>query len=395
MNPATKEHFSELERRVRETDQRVGAFISRDWVDAEASALVGEIANLTESIRLSEIDTSIPKAAIVQQQRVLTRASEALAEHRQKLSLSRSFSFKRRGPAPPPGSAVGTPCKVGADNAHGFTSSKKEELPSGRTPETPKNVLCISGLSGEVLFVGPGWTAGREVWLRSLESCTVYVVDRIPCARLHNIRNSAVMLLQVASAAYLERCSKCLFAVYAQQLRVHDCLDVSFFLNTASSPIIEGTSEAVFAAPICSLQIEDEDLQAPELARSDAWRQVKDFGWIKRQQSPNWRLLGGPEPRVLPLRCVRLPGDSEVPQGGEDSSESDYRAMSRTYDNHASEVTCRSWRLDGPPCEFSACGLAQHSTAAEAAAAIAARFSKQPQQQPPAPSGCRSAADEL
>lgn len=55
---------------IAETDQRVGAFISGDWDDAEASALVDEIANLTESIRLLGVDTSIPRAAIVQQQRV-------------------------------------------------------------------------------------------------------------------------------------------------------------------------------------------------------------------------------------------------------------------------------------------------------------------------------------
>lgn len=98
-----------------------------------------------------------------------------------------------------------------------------------------------------------------------------------------------------------------------------------------------------------------------------------DVVWL--QQSPNWRLLGGPESRVLPLRCIRLPGNSEVPQGGADLSENDYRAVWRAYGNWG-EVKSRGWCLDRLPSEFSAWGLTQHSTAAEAAAAIGARFSK-------------------
>ncbi|PHJ23705.1 tubulin-binding cofactor, partial [Cystoisospora suis] len=134
----------------------------------------------------------------------------------------------------------------------------------------------------------------------------------------------------------------CLFSFKTQQLRVHDSQDVAFLLQISSSPIIERSTEAVFAPHLIKLretyssssscltkekEKEDHDREGQEKDRDNGgeenkryvvqrteegeeekkkggsvnrWNDVKDFDWIKRQASPNWR--GVLSLSSLPLR---------------------------------------------------------------------------------------------
>ncbi|OEH78814.1 hypothetical protein cyc_06145 [Cyclospora cayetanensis] len=250
---------------------------------------------------------------------ILNRSSEALAKHQQQIALSRPFSFQRQAPVPPQLTATSRP------------TENDVQLEQRPPDSVTGSVLRITGLSRRVLLVGPGVARGREVWLKDL-------------------------------------------------LRVHDCRDVCFFLNTASSPIIESTTEALFAAPICRLRQKGYCLQPAELQNSGLWRDVKDFGWIKRQQSPNWRLLEGPEPRVYPLYCDAIGDFSGATHKG--ASADEMASIDARISSDLSEVTAKDWRLKGIPRLFSVEGLAQHPTAAKTAAAIVAESLLQPPEQP-------------
>ncbi|KAL8272924.1 hypothetical protein Esti_003155 [Eimeria stiedai] len=349
--------------------------MAEDAGEERLREIEAELAALSEKFRALNNSGELSDSVCNQQQRLIGRATEALALHLQRLSLPSSFSFKPRA-APPKLNTSITPVRDVNEtqtSANDLSIAAEEEGKLAASP--PSNVLNISGLTNAVLLVGPGAAQGREIWLRGLDGCTVYVVDRVPCARLHGIKNSAVMLLRVSSAAWIQSCTKCLFSVDAQQLRVHDSLDVTFFLTTASSPIIERTSGAVFAAPVCFLKREKQDAQGEQLVPSDSWRDVKDFDWIRRQasrQSPNWRLLEGPGPQARSLRCVRGNGPPEIPQNNPASADLTSSFIAQFAGGDMPVVASASWRLVGVPLDFSAAALAQYSTAAAAGDAVAA-----------------------
>ncbi|KAL8437515.1 hypothetical protein ACSSS7_000859 [Eimeria intestinalis] len=337
---------------IRETTRRAEALMAEDAGEEKLREVEAEISALSEKFRALNNSGELSDAVFNQQQRLIGRATEALAVHLQRLSRPSSFSFKRR--AAPPGSNVSSASRGEATKAQ--TSANELNLASeedGKLAASPlSNVLSISGLANAVLLVGPGAARGREIWLRGLDGCTVYVADRVPCARLHEIKNSAVMLLRVSSAAWIQSCAKCLFSVDAQQLRVHDSLDVSFFLNIGSSPIIERTSGAVFAAPVCFLKSDEQDGQG---------------------QSPNWRLLEGPAPQARFIRCVRRDETSESQQNKAPSADPISSFIAQSAEGEMPEmldVASACWRLVGVSPGLSAAALMQHSTAAAAAVAV-------------------------
>ncbi|KAL8442453.1 hypothetical protein Emed_007260 [Eimeria media] len=370
----------QAEEKLLETTRRAEALMAEDAEEETLRQIEIDLKNLSEKFRALNNSGEISEAVSAQQQRSIRRVTEALALHLQRLSRPSSFSFKRA--AAPLSSNVSLTQSADVNNnaktsGNDFNAAEGEGDKLAESP--PSNVLSISSLKNAVLLVGPGAAQGREIWLRDLDECTVFVVDRVPCARLHEIKNSAIMLLQVSSAAWVQNCTKCLFSINAQQLRVHDSLDVSFFLNTASSPIIERTSGAVFAASVSFLKGEETEGQSDQLVRSDAWRDVKDFDWIRRQQSPNWRVLAGPSPEARPLLCVQREEACEAQQKKDISVDFKDCFNALFTEGDVSVVASACWRLIGVPLGFSAVALKQHSTAAAAADAVAALSSKDTQ----------------
>ncbi|CDJ45461.1 hypothetical protein, conserved [Eimeria tenella] len=219
-----------------ETERKVATLLSGGGNASDSSELLDHICALKEEVRLLQISEEVPEALVAQQQRILSRAAESLAARRQQISLSRPFSFKR-------GARVDSEAvqKIAVrSEATEIKTDCPAENTAGRnaqdTTNTPCDVLSISNLTSRVILVAPGVAGGREVWLKNLDGCTVYIVDRVPCARLQNIRDSAVL-----------------------------------------------TTGAVFAPSIFFMLMEGINIQT--LPHSNAWRDVKDFDWIKRQAS--------------------------------------------------------------------------------------------------------------
>ncbi|XP_026190379.1 tubulin-specific chaperone C, partial [Cyclospora cayetanensis] len=333
-----------------ETEKRVNALISRNQSGAEASELTNEILALQDKICSLSGTSEVSVSLLAQQQTILNRSSEALAKHQQQIALSRPFSFQRQAPVPPQLTATSRP------------TENDVQLEQRPPDSVTGSVLRITGLSRRVLLVGPGVARGREVWLKDLEGCTVYIVDQIPCARLDNIRNSAILTTEA------------LFAAPICRLRI--CLHDSWILSQRSPEVSSRPSNTFYnITPVLGVPHSQAELQ-----NSGLWRDVKDFGWIKRQQSPNWRLLEGPEPRVYPLYCDAIGDFSGATHKG--ASADEMASIDARISSDLSEVTAKDWRLKGIPRLFSVEGLAQHPTAAKTAAAIVAESLLQPPEQP-------------
>lgn len=108
---------------------------------------------------------------------------------------------------------------------------------------------------------------------------------------LRDLSNCTIFMSPVNSSIMLHNCKKCKFYLISQQIRIHHCHDSEFYLIVASDPIIEHSSQLSFGEykvehPVVSSQIGEDILNKP-----NKFANVKDFGWLQSNQSPNWKLI--------------------------------------------------------------------------------------------------------
>eukprot|EP00913_Durusdinium_trenchii_P005584 g5204.t1 len=238
-------------------------------------------------LRLQELEASFTRQAHVlpaydvqQYRSILKGLTSDLATRREQLAPRKKFSFKRRNP-PGPG--------LSESESKGYTTSTSSDLP--KDPNAAFHGERLDDLENELIIRKPGDLQGRDVWLSHLRGCRVVFLDRIGALHVHHLKQCEVV---VSSSAMLHHCENCIFTLAVKQLRLHDSQTVALHLHTLSGPIIEHCQRVAFA-PI--------DLHCPEGARllqeaslgetaeGGAWSEVQDFNWLKRQASPNWRLV--------------------------------------------------------------------------------------------------------
>ncbi|KAF9955604.1 hypothetical protein BGZ72_003586 [Mortierella alpina] len=146
----------------------------------------------------------------------------------------------------------------------------------------------------------------KDVALTNLTDCTVNLVHDIPLGAIHikNLRGCTLVVPPVSGSILLHDCEDCIIigachqqlSAIVQQSRMHTSKNLTIYLHVTSEPIIEDCTHMQFA-PYPYLNI----LPAEQLARlfqvaqldpaKNYYDRVKDFNWLKQQQSPNWRLL--------------------------------------------------------------------------------------------------------
>ncbi|CDJ61576.1 hypothetical protein, conserved [Eimeria maxima] len=200
MELTAKEKATELEACIRETQRKVEALVNSDAGDINSTEILQRIEANQAEVHQLKVSGEIPEAILAQQERILSRAAELLASHCQRKSLSRPFSFKRSATAASAETAGTTAvCRDSHDAATGFAAgadgTAKEAKLTQTTKETdaPTNVLHISDISNRVVLVPPGVAGGREVWMKNLDGCTVYILDGVPGGRLQDLCNCAVL----------------------------------------------------------------------------------------------------------------------------------------------------------------------------------------------------------
>jgi hypothetical protein len=85
-------------------------------------------------------------------------------------------------------------------------------------------------------------------------------------------------------------------------VRVHDAGNgTSFYVRTASGPIIEHSTDVAFAPYAFVYPGSEKVMEEAGFGGTDPgrWAEVEDFGWIKQMQSPNWKIIPEDE-RVAP-----------------------------------------------------------------------------------------------
>jgi hypothetical protein len=139
-----------------------------------------------------------------------------------------------------------------------------------------------------------------DLVLERLTDCVVFILGSVRAMRCHDLENCRVYGGPVSGSTHAQRLKNCHVEVCSRQVRIHDAFDTTFHIRTTSRPIIEHSTGVSFAPYGFEWHGQDDELKKAQLFdETNAWREVDDFGWIKKQHSPNWCVV--PEvDRALP-----------------------------------------------------------------------------------------------
>ncbi|KAG9065064.1 hypothetical protein KI688_002385 [Linnemannia hyalina] len=217
--------------------------------------------------------------------------SEKLAQLRAKLVPKAKFSFKSRKTAGATPSPASTPKPAASPK------------PTVSTPTIDQSqFLKFEDRTGEHLFIGSlsvsetESRAAKDVALTNLTDCTINLVHDIPLGAIHvkNLKRCTLVFPPVSGSILLHDCEGCTLIGACHQSRMHTSTNMNIYIHVTSEPIIEDCTDMRFAPYGQILPSEELDrlFEAAQLNQGvNLYDKVKDFNWLRQQQSPNWRLL--------------------------------------------------------------------------------------------------------
>ncbi|KAG0198920.1 hypothetical protein BGX28_007705 [Mortierella sp. GBA30] len=229
--------------------------------------------------------------------------SEQLNQSRTKLIPKAKFSFKSRKTA---SSSSSSPATV-SPTPSGTMTPKPTESPKSISMTDESQFMRFENKTGEHLFIGTlevqtvsgtegRVTSAKDVALTNLTDCTINLVHDVPLGAIHikNLTRCTLVLPPVSGSILLHDCEGCTLIGACHQSRMHTSKNMDIYLHVTSEPIIEDCSDMRFAPYGQVLPAEQLD-RLFEIAQlnpaKNYFDKVKDFNWLRQQQSPNWRLL--------------------------------------------------------------------------------------------------------
>ncbi|CAM9607684.1 unnamed protein product, partial [Phaeothamnion confervicola] len=158
-----------------------------------------------------------------------------------------------------------------------------------------------------------------DVTATGLTRCSLVLLGVMDALRLQGLTDCRVFCGPVRGPVYVDGCHCCCIAAASRQLRIHETASTDFYVRTLSGPIIEDCSKLRFAPYRLDYAGLATDLDAAGLAATaagtgsaavaaaaapaptapgtaalplmDAWKDIKDFRWLRTQQSPHWSIM--------------------------------------------------------------------------------------------------------
>ncbi|KAG0371522.1 hypothetical protein BGX24_001550 [Mortierella sp. AD032] len=144
----------------------------------------------------------------------------------------------------------------------------------------------------------------KDVALTNLTDCTINLVHTLPLGAIHikNLKRCVLVIPPVSGSILLHDCEGCTLVGACHQSRMHTSTNMDIYLHVTSEPIIEDCTDMRFAPyPYQEVLPSDQLLTlffaAGLRPEKNLFDHVKDFNWLRQQQSPNWRLLEASEIR--------------------------------------------------------------------------------------------------
>jgi len=239
-------------------------------------------------------------------------------EARMRLAPREKFTFKsrRRNADVEVGDTNSSTCKLSNEggstktdlnsNAFKTVTTETEYIPFNSTASVNKSSYNQENFEGfadkqnttltKIHEKGTPFYCG-DFRLKSISNSTIVLLDVFGAVRLQDLQNCTVYLGPIAGSCYVEHCKNCVIFSGSRQLRIHECYDVRFNVHVVSGPIIEVCKGLIFGPYSMDYDEKLEMMAAAdfgpdnEVGRVNAYKEVKDFKWLKNMKSPNWDLI--------------------------------------------------------------------------------------------------------
>lgn len=133
----------------------------------------------------------------------------------------------------------------------------------------------------------------NDVALENLEDCTIIIEGEISALRISKIRNCKLFVGFCTGSTHIQETYDSEIVLSTKQFRLHDSQKLKVFLNIPSTPIIEDCKEIGFG-DLAKKVVKNESLSSSFEVKNfetNRWRDVNDFKWLKKVQSPNWYFI--------------------------------------------------------------------------------------------------------
>ncbi|CAN0084102.1 unnamed protein product, partial [Laminaria digitata] len=110
----------------------------------------------------------------------------------------------------------------------------------------PKDFI-FSGKQKEVLVKEPGSIGGQQFIVEECSECDVYLLDHTAALNIDVCVDCRIFAGPCESSVFIRDCKDCTIVIACQQFRTRDCSGCTFFLFSATQPVIESSVDLRFA----------------------------------------------------------------------------------------------------------------------------------------------------
>ena len=259
---------------------------------ARCDAIAEDIKALSNV--LAEATIFLPKHDCRMAQQVVDKLFDKLRAAREDVLPRSKFSFGKRIKRVAKGSTgevasalpanTNTSVNATANTARPKYNSELERVISSKKGQT----LCVTFDRADACAP----SKAQDVLLSSLTDCVVNIPAVVSGMRLAQLKGCHIFVGAVAGSVFMESCADCVISVATRQMRIHHTYGCDFYVHSQSGPIIEDCGRLRFASLVTPFADSVQLRTAAQLPLDrNLWSDVKDFKWLRQQQSPHWCLV--------------------------------------------------------------------------------------------------------
>ncbi|KZV75652.1 TBCC-domain-containing protein [Peniophora sp. CONT] len=247
--------------------------------DAQLQVVTQDVAKLRRS--LVDNTALLPSYDKRQCELQMGQLETALDALRPAAAAKPKFAFKRKA-----GATKVTPSPTPS------TPAPAEVKPNAST--TFRTLSNRSSVRLTWADVPPSQSGQHDLTIADFEHCILDLLprdggeERLTALHIRDIRDSILLLPEVAGSVLLHNLERCILVVGCHQYRMHTSKDVRVFLSVSSNPVIEHCSAIGFGAYPASLV---DKTSGDSTVFTSKHADVQDFSHIRATHSPNWHLL--------------------------------------------------------------------------------------------------------
>lgn len=174
----------------------------------------------------------------------------------------------------------------------GKKNLKKERFERVYCEEGYPMTRDILEMKDKIIFRLPGEIDGKQLNIKGLTNCDVYLFDRSATMYVDNCENCRFFIGPVEGAIFFRNCQNVDAIVICQQFRTRDCQHCNFSLHVCTDPIIETSTDMKFGPFMAYYDQLQEQMDYGRLSLfTNNWYKVYDFNKNSNDGIQRWNLL--------------------------------------------------------------------------------------------------------